>query len=79
MCVDISHFVPEALCDANDQVVDEGSDGSQRRNILSGPMMEFDVDNILLGMRKVDCQVAEILGELACSPVRTAVPCALPN
>ena len=65
MCVDVSHLVPEALGDTNDQVVDEGSDGSEGCDVLSGAMVQLDVDEVLLGVREVDCQVAQVLGEFA--------------
>jgi len=78
MCVDISHLVLEALCDTDDHVVDEGSDGSEGSDILSGAVVEFNVDNILLGVREVDCQVAEVLGEFTCSFIRDAASSASP-
>jgi hypothetical protein len=65
MGVHVSHLVLVALGDTNDQVVDEGSDGSEGSDVLSGAVVEFDVNNILLGAREVDCQVAEVLDELA--------------
>ena len=65
MCVDVSHLVLEALRDANDQVVDEGSDGSEGSNVLSRAVVEFDVDDILLWVREVDGQVVQVLRELA--------------
>jgi hypothetical protein len=80
MCVDVSHLVPEALCDTNDQVVDERSDGPEGCDILSGAMVEFDVDDILLGVGEVDCQVAQVLGEFACaspSELRLPLPSAI--
>ena len=65
MCVDVSHLVPEALGDTNDQVVDEGSDGSEGCDVLSGAMVQLDVDEVLLGVREVDSQVVQVLGEFA--------------
>jgi hypothetical protein len=35
MCIDVSHLVLEALCDSDDQVVDEGSDSSEGSDVLS--------------------------------------------
>ena len=57
MCVDVSHLVFEALGDANDQVVDESSDSSEGSNVLSRAVVEFDVDDILLWVGEVDCQM----------------------
>ena len=65
MCVDVSHLVLEALGDANDHVVDEGSDSSEGSNVLSRAMVEFDIDNILLWVREVDGQVVQVLREFA--------------
>jgi hypothetical protein len=70
MCVDVSHLVLEALGDAGDQVVDERSDCAERGDILSGTVVQFDLDDILLGMREVDRQVVEVLCELACTIFR---------
>lgn len=66
MCVDISHLVSETLGDANDQVIDEGSDSSEGSNILSGAMVKLDVDNVFLRVREIDGQVAQVLGEFTC-------------
>ena len=74
MGVDVSHLVLETLGDTNDQVVDESADCSEGSHVLSGTVVQFDVDDIFLGVREVDCQMAEVLGELACSPVNTASP-----
>lgn len=71
MCVDVSHLVLESLGDTDDQVVDERSDCAEGGDVLSGTVVQFDLDDILLGMREVDRQVVEVLGELACTiPVR---------
>src|SRR4051812_36054403 len=73
MGVDVSHLVAEALGDADDQVVDEGSDGAEGGDVLPGAVVQLDVDDILLGVREVDRQVAEVLGEFAC-PAPSDVP-----
>ena len=65
MCVDVSHLVLEALGDTNDQVVDECPDSSESSDVLSCTVVEFDIDDILLGVGEVDCQVVEVLRELA--------------
>jgi len=65
MCVHISHLVLETLGNTNDQVVDESSDCAEGGDVLAGTVVQLDVDNILLGVREVDCQVVEVLGELA--------------
>ncbi len=66
MCVDISHLVLEALGNTNDQVVDQSSDRAESSDILSGTVVQLDIDDILLGVREVDCQMVEVLCELAC-------------
>jgi hypothetical protein len=70
MCIDVSHLVLEAFCDANNQVVDKSSDRSESSNIFASTMVELDVDDVLLGVREVDCEMAEVLGELALEGVR---------
>jgi hypothetical protein len=65
MCVNVSHLVLKALCDTDDQIVDEGSDCAEGSNVLSCAMVKFDLDDIFLWMREVDRQVVEVLGELA--------------
>ena len=67
MCVDISHLVLEAFGDTDNQVVDEGSDCAEGSDVLSGTVVQFDVDNILLWVGEVDGQVVEVLRELACN------------
>lgn len=65
MCVDISHLVLEALGDTNDQVVDQGTDCAESGDVLSGTVVQLDVDDILLWVREVDGQMVEVLCELA--------------
>ena len=65
MCVDVSHLILEALSNANDQVVDDSSDSSEGSNVLSRAVVEFDVDDIFLGVGEVDGQVVQVLRELA--------------
>jgi len=61
MCVNVSHLVQEALGDTNNQIVDEGSDCSESGDVLSGTVMQLDVDDILLWVREVDCKMIEVL------------------
>jgi hypothetical protein len=65
MGIDITHLVLEAFCNTNNQVVDESSDCSESSDVLSCAVVEFDVDDILLWVREVDCQMVEVLCELA--------------
>jgi len=67
MRVDVSHLVFKALSDTDDQVIDERSNCAEGGDILSCAVVEFDLDDIFLGMREVDRQVVEVLGELACT------------
>lgn len=66
MGVDVSHLVLEALGDTDDEVVDEGTDSSESGDVLAGTVVELDVDDILLWVGEVDCQVGKVLGELSC-------------
>ena len=79
MCVDVSHLVFESLSDTDDQVVDKSSDGSEGCDVLSGAMVQFNVDNILLGVREIDCQVVEILRKFACSSIRQTASFVTPD
>jgi hypothetical protein len=74
MCVDVSHLVLETLGDTNDQVDDESTDCSEGGDVLSGTVVQLDVDDILLWLREVDCQMVEVLGELACIPPSAPLP-----
>lgn len=65
MGIDVSHLVLETLCHTDDQVVDQRSDGAESGDILASTVMQFDINDIFLGMREVDCQMAEVLGKLA--------------
>ena len=65
MGVYVTHFVLEALCDTNDQVVDQGSDSSEGSDILALAVVDLDGNGVLLGEGEVNSQVAEILDKLA--------------
>ena len=65
MGVDVSHLVLEALGDANDQVVDDRSDGAERSDVLARAMVQLNVDDVLFRVREGDGEMAEVLGELA--------------
>jgi len=61
MGIDVSHLVFETLRDADNQVVDQGSDCAESSNILAGAVVELNVDDVLLGVREVHCEMAEVL------------------
>lgn len=65
MGIDVTHLVLEALGDADDQVVDEGPDGTESGNILTVAVVDLDTDQVLLDDGEVDRKMAEVLGELA--------------
>jgi hypothetical protein len=69
MGVDVSHLVLESLCDTNDQVVDQSSDCAEGSDILSGTVVQLDIDDLLLWVGEVDSQMAEIFGENSCPAV----------
>lgn len=54
MGVDISHFIFEAPCDSNDQIVNDSLDCSKCSNIFSCSMMQFDVDYVLRRVREAN-------------------------
>jgi hypothetical protein len=72
MGIDVSHLVLEALRDADNQVVDQGSDSAESSDVLAGAMVKLNVDDVLLGVREVDGEMAEVLAELALERVRCA-------
>lgn len=75
MGVDVTHLVLEALGDTDDQVVDQGSDGSERGDVLSRAVVNLNANNILLRSREVNRDVAQVLGKLACfSPLDSFAP-----
>ena len=65
MGVDVAHLVLETLGDTNDHVVDDGADGAQSGDVLTLAMVNLNGNNALLGLTKVDGDVAEVLDELA--------------
>jgi hypothetical protein len=65
MGVYVSHLVLVALGDANNQVLDEGADGSESGDILAGAVVNLNADEVGLGFGEVDSQMAQILYELA--------------
>lgn len=65
MGVDVAHLVLEALGDTDDQVVDEGTDGSESGNGLADAMVDVDGDDVLLWRAEGDGDVREVLDQLA--------------
>lgn len=66
MCIDVSHLVSVTLGDTDDQVVDESADSSESSNILTSTVVQLDVDDLLLWVGEVDCEMLKVLNELAC-------------
>ncbi len=66
MGVDVTHLVLETLGDTDDHVIDQGADGAEGRNVLAGTVVKLDVDDILLWVGEVDCQVGQVLLENTC-------------
>lgn len=65
MGVDVSHLVLEAFRDTDDQVVDEGADCSEGGDGLADTMVDVNGDDVLLGRRKADGDVGQVLDQLA--------------
>ena len=65
MCVDVAHLVLEALGDTDDQVVNDGADGTESSDTLAGTVVHLDRDDILLGAAEGDGNVRKVLNELA--------------
>ena len=64
--VDVSHLVLVALRYTDDQVVDVGSDSSEGGDVLARAVVDLNADYVLLGLREVDSQMAQVLRKLAC-------------
>jgi hypothetical protein len=65
MGVNIAHFVLVALCNTSDQVLDDRLDGAQRCDVLAAAVVDFNLDDRLLGDGECDGDVGQIFGELA--------------
>jgi hypothetical protein len=63
--VHVTHLVLEALGDTDDQVVDNGADGTEGSDTLAGTVVHLDRDNILLRAAEGNGNVREVLNELA--------------
>ena len=50
MGIHIAHFVLEAFGDPNDQVINEGFDGSESSDILSSAVVKFDDDGVFAAL-----------------------------
>jgi len=65
MGVDVAHLVQEAAGDTDDQVVDDGADGTEGSDTLASTVVQLDRDDVLLGAAEGDGDVGEVLDELA--------------
>ena len=63
--VDVTHLVLETLGDTDDQIVDDGADGTEGSDTLTGTVVHLNGDDILLGAAEGDGNVGEVLDELA--------------
>lgn len=75
MGVDVSHLVLEALGNTDDQVVDEGADGSESGNGLADAMVDVDGDDVLLWRGEGDGDVREVLDQLAPRALNSDLSC----
>ncbi len=66
MGVDVSHLVFESLCDADDQVVDDGFDGAESSDVLASAVVEFDVDGRFGRAGETDGKMRHVLDQFAC-------------
>lgn len=65
MSIDVTHLVLEALCDADNQVVDEGADGTEGSDVLADTVVDVDGNNSGLGVGEGDGDVRKVLDKLA--------------
>lgn len=72
MSVDVSHLVLVALGHTGDQVVDDRLDSSEGSDILSGAVVDLDLDSLLavdlvFGEGECDGDVGEIFRQFSCN------------
>jgi hypothetical protein len=65
MGIDVSHLVLVALGDANNQVVDEGSDCAEGSDIFPCAVVKLDVDDVLGWVGEGDSKMAKVFCEFA--------------
>lgn len=65
MGVDVAHLVEEAAGDTNDQVVDDGADGAEGSDTLTGTVVQLDRDGAGLGATEGNGNVGQVLDENA--------------
>lgn len=66
MGVDVSHLVLESLGNTDDKVVDQSADSSEGSDILAGTVVKLNVDDVLLWVGEVDCEMVQVLAEFSC-------------
>ena len=67
MGIDVAHLVLVALGHADDEIVDDGLDGSQGRDVFPNTMVQLDVDDGFRRVGEVDGKMGKVFGEGACS------------
>ena len=65
MGVDVSHLVLITLCDADDEVSDDGLDSAESSDIFAAAVVDLDRDNIFLGKGEADGKVGEVFCQFA--------------
>ena len=65
MGVDVSHLVPITLCDADDEVSNDGLDSAESSDIFAAAVVDLDRDNVFLGEGEADGKVGEIFCQFA--------------
>lgn len=63
--VDVAHLVEETTGNTDDQVVDEGADGTEGSDTLADTVVQLDGDNLSLRATEGNGKVGEVLDELA--------------
>jgi len=66
MCINIAHLIAESFCYPKNHVIDDCSDGAKRSDGLPDSMVELNIDDVLLWVRKGDGKMAQVFGEFAC-------------
>lgn len=60
MRVDVTHLIPKAERDTDDEIVDYSLHGAEGGDALAGAVMKFDIYDIAGGVREGDCQMGHV-------------------
>ena len=65
MCVDVSHLVLVALCDADYEIFDDRLDGAESSDVFAAAVVDLDRHGVFAREGEADGEVGEIFCEFA--------------